>query len=72
MNKKSPNNVIDRARAEKVKLCIVTPSLGGGGAERIAVNLANYYTKKGIETTLMAIRGDGPPLCHTSCPLIVF
>ena len=60
MNKKSPDNVIDKAQAEKVKLCIVTPSLAGGGAERIAVNLANYYTKKGIETTLMALRGDGP------------
>src|SRR5690625_6561613 len=60
MNKQSPGNIIDKARSEKVKLCIFTPNLSGGGAQRIAVNLANYYTKEGIETTLMAIRGDGP------------
>jgi len=60
MNKQSPNNIIDKARTKKIKLCIVTPSLAGGGAERIAVNLANYYTKKGVETTLIAIRGEGP------------
>lgn len=60
MDTHSLTNFIERARSEKVRLCIVTPNLAGGGAERIAVNLANYYTKKGVETTLIAIRGEGP------------
>lgn len=41
-------------------LLIVTPSFKGGGAEKIAVNLANQYASKGTDVTLLAISSDGP------------
>lgn len=47
-------------KKSSIKLCIVTPTLSGGGAERIAVNLANQYTKNGINTTLITLRSEGP------------
>ncbi|WP_083633054.1 glycosyltransferase [Chromohalobacter japonicus] len=43
-----------------MKLCIVTPSFSGGGAERIAINLANHYTKKGLDVCLIVFEGVGP------------
>jgi len=53
-------NHIIKTGKKKIKLCIITPTLFGGGAERIAVNLANQYTKSGINTTLISLRGEGP------------
>lgn len=57
-----------------VKLCIVTPSFSGGGAERIAVNLANHYTKKGVDVCLIVFEGVGPYLSQidSSIKLIDF
>lgn len=43
-----------------MKICIVTPSFVGGGAERIAVNLANCYAEQGYEVVLMAFKAAGP------------
>ncbi|MCK0715832.1 glycosyltransferase [Chromohalobacter sarecensis] len=43
-----------------MKICIVTPSFAGGGAERIAVNLANFYTKNGLDVCLVVFEGVGP------------
>ncbi|MCK2047152.1 MULTISPECIES: glycosyltransferase [Chromohalobacter] len=43
-----------------MKICIVTPSFSGGGAERIAVNLANYYAKNGLDVCLVVFEGVGP------------
>ena len=45
---------------EDMKLMIVTPSFAGGGAERIAVNLANHYASQGINIVLVAFNGKGP------------
>lgn len=42
------------------KLCIVAPNFNGGGAERIAVNLANEYTGQGHDVTLLVIHDAGP------------
>lgn len=44
----------------KVNLCIISPSFNGGGAERIAVNLANYYSSKGHYVFLIVLNGVGP------------
>lgn len=44
----------------QVKLCIVTPSFSGGGAERVAINLANEYASQGYDVTLLAFRDEGP------------
>ncbi|NWO07561.1 MAG: glycosyltransferase [Alteromonadaceae bacterium] len=43
-----------------MKICIVTPSFAGGGAERIAVNLANFYAKNGLDVCLVVFEGIGP------------
>ena len=43
-----------------MKICIVTPSFVGGGAERIAVNLANCYAAQGYDVVLLAFKAAGP------------
>jgi glycosyltransferase involved in cell wall biosynthesis len=42
------------------KICIVTPSFTGGGAERVAVNLANFYAEEGHHVQIIAFNGHGP------------
>lgn len=44
------------------KICIVTPSLRGGGAEKVAVNLANQYADDGYLVDLVVINASGPYL----------
>ncbi len=39
-----------------MKLLIITPALTGGGAERVAINLANYSVSKNVETHLISIK----------------
>ena len=43
-----------------IKLMIVTPNFNGGGAQRIAVNLANYYSSIGIDVSLLVFNSNGP------------
>lgn len=43
-----------------MKLIIFSPSYSGGGAEKVAVNLANQYTLEGIDVTLVVLRDSGP------------
>lgn len=43
-----------------MSICIVTPSYNGGGAERIAVNLANYYAEIGLNVLIVVFNGTGP------------
>lgn len=45
--------------AKNFRFCIVTPSFKGGGAERIAVNLANEYTAHGHDVTLLVFQDIG-------------
>lgn len=45
---------------------IVTPSFNGGGAERIAVNLANFYASEGIRVVLVAFKAKGPNRAQVS------
>lgn len=42
------------------KIAIVTPSLNGGGAEKVAVNLANYYAETGCSVDLVTFSLSGP------------
>jgi glycosyltransferase involved in cell wall biosynthesis len=44
----------------KKSICIVTPSFNGGGAERVAVNLANYYAEIGHNVSIIAFKAAGP------------
>lgn len=41
------------------KICILTPSFNGGGAQKIALNLANYYSKN-HQVDLIALKSSGP------------
>ncbi len=43
-----------------MKICIVTPSFKGGGAEKIAVNLSNHYARSGHIVTLVVAKCVGP------------
>lgn len=43
-----------------MKICLVVSSLSGGGAERIVVNLANYYSSKGYDVCLVVFNAIGP------------
>ena len=43
-----------------MKICLVVSSLSGGGAERIVVNLANYYSSKGYDVSLVVFNAVGP------------
>jgi len=49
-----------------MRICIVTPSLSGGGAEKVAVNLANHYAESGKDTTLLVFINKGPYKSHLS------
>lgn len=43
-----------------MNICLITPGFGGGGAEVIAVNAANYYFRKGHSVLLVSFGDDGP------------
>jgi glycosyltransferase involved in cell wall biosynthesis len=43
-----------------MKIVLFLPSFAGGGAERVGVNLANYYSSQGWDTTIVALRPEGP------------
>lgn len=49
-----------------MNICIVTPTLNGGGAERVAVNLSNQYAAQGYNVTLVAMKAEGPNLRNVS------
>jgi glycosyltransferase involved in cell wall biosynthesis len=43
----------------KEKITIITPSLGAGGAEKVALNLANYYSSIGFCVDLVVFMPNG-------------
>lgn len=45
------------------RLLIITPSFAGGGAEKVAINLANEYSANGIHVTLLVIQNHGSYRC---------
>ena len=46
--------------APAAHLCIVMPEFAGGGAQRIGVNLANFYARAGMPVTVLVFRDKGP------------
>lgn len=42
------------------RLCLFLPSLAGGGAERVMVNLANGFVKRGLGVDLVLAKAEGP------------
>lgn len=51
---------------KKNKIAIVSPSLSGGGAQKIAVNLANHYSTLGFSVDLVLFRAEGEYLHQVS------
>ncbi len=49
-----------------MKISIISPSLSGGGAEKVAVNLANYYSKKGFDVDLVLFQSKGEYLSQVN------
>jgi glycosyltransferase involved in cell wall biosynthesis len=52
--------------AVKPKIAMYLPNLGGGGAERVAVYLANGLAERGYPTTFVLGEATGPYLADTS------
>lgn len=46
------------------RLAFFLPSLGGGGAERVTVNLAAGFAERGFRTDLVLAKAEGPLLAH--------
>ena len=53
----------------KANLAILLPDLSGGGAERVAITLANEFASRGIRTSLVLLRAKGP-LKTLVCPSV--
>lgn len=54
------------ARREGNKIAIFLPSLGGGGVERVMVNLTRGFTEKGIQVDLVLTKAEGPYLAEVT------
>jgi len=48
----------EMSKRKKQKIAIIFPSFKGGGAERIAVNLANYYAEQ-YDVEIIAFKDTG-------------
>ena len=51
---------------ESLKVALFLPNLGGGGAERITVYLAEGFANRGVQTDLVLAKADGPYLSQVS------
>lgn len=54
------------------KICIVCPSFHGGGAEKVAINLANYFVSCGYNVDFVVFRAEGPYKNDLSSDIRVF
>ncbi|WP_456384908.1 glycosyltransferase [Desulfolithobacter sp.] len=50
----------------KIDIALYLPSLSGGGAERVMVNLANGFRSRGVRVDLVLARAEGPYLDEIS------
>lgn len=46
------------------KVALFLPSLRGGGAERVMVNLARGFSERGLRVNLVLAKAEGPYLSH--------
>lgn len=44
---------------EKMKVSIVSPTMSGGGAQKVAINLANQWSQQNIEVELIVLKNTG-------------
>jgi glycosyltransferase involved in cell wall biosynthesis len=57
---------------DKTKIALVLPNLGGGGAEKVSVNLANYWASQGKEVDFVLMRNEGEFLDLVSPEISIF
>ena len=48
----------------KQKVALFLPSLRGGGAERVMINLARGFSEQGLKVDLVLAKAEGPYLCQ--------
>jgi len=48
----------------KPHIALIVPSLSGGGAERMMLNLASGFAQRGLRVDLVLVRAEGPHLSH--------
>src|SRR5918996_3896448 len=49
-----------RMRAVNERVCVLSTSLAGGGAEKVAVNLANLFSRNDVPVDLVLMQSHGP------------
>jgi glycosyltransferase involved in cell wall biosynthesis len=61
------------ASLKNIRVAFFLPSLGGGGAQRVIVNLANYYVRQGIAVDLLLVKNQGAyfPLLDSRVNLVI-
>lgn len=50
----------------KERIALFLPSLHGGGAERMMVNLARGFSERGLSVDLVLAKAEGPYLSQVS------
>ncbi len=53
-----------------MRVTLVIPTLAGGGAERVASNMANYWAAKGWEVTILTTHPGSRPHCYELHPRV--
>lgn len=51
---------------DKEKICFYLPSLAGGGAEKLFVDLANHFDRMGYRVSIVCVQAIGPYLSRIS------
>jgi len=51
---------------KKEDILVITPTFSGGGAEHIAINIANYYSQVGHRVSILCFSDNGPYLEQVS------
>jgi len=59
-------------KEENLIISLFIPSFGGGGAERVVVNLANEFVRRGYHIHIVVLDENGPLLKEVSekCQII--
>lgn len=62
MNESSKSNSVQQPLVNARKIALFLPSLRGGGAEKVTVNLAKGFLEKGFQVDIVLAKAEGPYL----------